>query len=112
MPRPTSKADLLVATDRERSQLEAVLAPLAPARMELPGVVGEWSVKDVLAHLAEWEQRALGWYRAGLRGDAPDLPAPGYEWSETPRLNRAIFERHRDRPLDEAVARWRRREGI
>ena len=107
MPRPTNKTDLLAAMDRERSQVETVLDPLAPARMVQPGVVGEWSVKDVLAHLAEWEQMALGWYRAGLRGEAPALPAPGFKWNELPRLNRAIFERHRDRPLDEVVAWWR-----
>ncbi len=71
------------------------------------GVVGEWSVKDVLAHLYEWERMALGWYRAGLRGDDPEVPAPGYKWNQTPQLNRAIFEKHRDRPLDEVIAAFR-----
>ena len=107
MPRPTSKHDLLEAIERERGKLDAVLETLTPERMVEPGVVGAWSVKDVLAHLGEWEQMALGWYRAGLRGEVPELPAPGYKWNETPRLNRAIFERHRDRPLDEVVAWFR-----
>ena len=107
MPRPTSKGELLAAMVRERTKLDAVLAPLTPAQTVAPGVVGEWSVKDVLAHLAEWERMALGWYRAGLRGEAPEVPAPGFKWNETPRLNRAIFETHRDRPLDEVVAWFR-----
>jgi hypothetical protein len=47
-----------------------------------PGIVGEWSAKDVLAHLTEWEQMVLGWYHAGLAGETPALPAPGFKWSE------------------------------
>lgn len=107
MPRPTSKHDLLEATLRERGKLDAVLATLTPEQMVEPGVVGEWSVKDVLAHLAEWERMALGWHSAGLRGGAPEVPAPGYKWNQTPQLNRAIFEKHRDRPLEEVVAWFR-----
>ncbi|MFN2323278.1 MAG: ClbS/DfsB family four-helix bundle protein [Trueperaceae bacterium] len=103
MPRPTSKRDLLAAIEHERAKLDAALDVVAPERMLEPGVVGEWSVKDVLAHLYEWEQMALGWYRAGLIGEVPELPAPGYTWRATPQLNRAIFEKHRDRPLDEVM---------
>lgn len=107
MPRPTSKDDLLEAIERERGKLDAILETVAPERMAEPGVVGEWSVKDVLAHLTEWEQMALHWYRTGLRGEVPEVPAPGFKWNQTPQLNRAIFEKHRDRPLDEVVAAFR-----
>jgi uncharacterized protein (TIGR03083 family) len=107
MPRPTSKKDLLAAIDRERGALEALLETVAPGHTVEPGVVGEWSVKDVLAHLVEWEQMVLGWYRAGLRGEVPELPAPGYKWNQTPRLNQAIYEKHRDRPLDEVTEQFR-----
>lgn len=31
------------------------------------------------------------------KGEHSHLPAPGYKWNETPRLNRAIWARHRDR---------------
>ena len=103
MPRPTSKADLLAAIDKEREVLEELLGTLTPEQMVVPGVVGEWSVKDVLAHLIEWEQMVLGWYRAGLRGEIPELPAPGYKWNQTPQLNQMIYEKHRDRPLDEVM---------
>ena len=62
MPRPTSKTDLLAAIDKERPALETLLATLTPAQMAEPGLVGDWSAKDVLAHLFEWEQMVLGWY--------------------------------------------------
>ena len=106
MPRPTSRMELLAAIDQERPALEAFLATLTSEQMVAPGVVGEWSVKDVLAHLVEWEQMVLGWYRAGLRGERPALPAPGYKWSETPALNQMIYEKHRNRPLVEIMAEF------
>ena len=101
MPRPTSKTDLLAAINQEREALETTLEALTHEQMVETGVVGEWSVKDVLAHLIEWEQMVLEWYRAGLRGENPELPAPGYKWNQTPQLNQLIYEKHRDRPLDE-----------
>ncbi|MEW6093196.1 MAG: ClbS/DfsB family four-helix bundle protein [Chloroflexota bacterium] len=103
MPRPTSKTDLLTAIDQERGALEAILEALTPEQMVEPGVVGEWSVKDVLAHLVEWEQMVLEWYRAGLRGDIPEMPAPGYKWNQTPQLNQMIYKKHHDRPLDKVM---------
>ena len=62
----------------------------------MPGVWGDdWTAKDLFAHLTEWEQMFLGWYRDGLAGRKPSLPAPGFRWNETPRLNRAIWRKHR-----------------
>jgi len=60
MPRPTNKTDLLAAIDQERGALETFLETLTPEQMVATRVVGEWSVKDVLAHLIEWEQMLLG----------------------------------------------------
>jgi uncharacterized protein (TIGR03083 family) len=97
---------LLAAIDQERGALNTFFGTLTPEQMAAPGVVGEWSVKDVLAHLIEWEQMVLGWYAAGLRGETPQLPAPGYNWGQTPQLNQVIYEKHRDRPLDEVLAQY------
>lgn len=60
-----------------------------------PEVWGDgWTICDLLAHLTEWEQMFLGWYQAGLNGGQPIMPAPGFKWNETPRLNRAIQSKH------------------
>ena len=107
MPRPTSKTDLLSAIENERGALDTYLETLSPEEMTTPGVVGEWSVKDVLAHLFEWEQMVLGWYRTGLRGEIPELPAPGYKWNQTPALNQMIYEKHRNRPLGDVLAHFK-----
>jgi len=106
MPRPTSKDDLLTAIEKERGALETLLETLSPEQMTEPGVVGEWSVKDVLAHLVEWEQMCLGWYEAGLRSEVPPLPAPGFKWNQTPQLNQQIYEKHRSQPLDDVLEQF------
>ena len=106
MPRPASKLDLLAAIEKEQGALEMLLETLTPEQMTEPGIVGEWSVKDVLAHLIEWEQMCLGWHAAGLRGETPQLPAPGFKWNQTPQLNQQIYEKHRERPLDEVLEQF------
>lgn len=100
MPKPTTKAQLLLEMEQERRALDELLAPLSAAQLEQPDVVGHWSVKDVLAHLHEWIAMFLDWYAAGLRGEKPAVPAVGYNWGQLPQLNHAIYERYHDQALD------------
>ena len=63
-----------------------------------------WVVgKDVLAHLSEWEQMCLDWYRLGVIGEKPPVPAEGYNWAQLPALNQHILEKHRQRTLEEIL---------
>ncbi len=103
MPRPTTKTAILSESRKEYAALEQLLATLLPEEMAQPGLVGEWSVKDVLAHLTEWTQMVLGWYAAGLRGETPALPAPGYKWNQLPALNQHIYEKYRDEALADVL---------
>jgi uncharacterized protein (TIGR03083 family) len=101
MPNPTTKDALLKDIRTERGALEEFLSALTPPQMVMPGAIAEWSVKDVLAHLAEWEQLLLVWYQAGLRGEIPPLPAPGYSWAQMDELNQKIYEKYRDNSLED-----------
>jgi len=100
MSRPTSKAELLEKAREGYEALQVEISKLAPATMVEPGTVGEWSVKDVLAHLLAWQQMAVGWYRAGKRGETPVTPSEKYNWQQIPALNQEIYETYRDHPLD------------
>ncbi|MBC8507130.1 MAG: ClbS/DfsB family four-helix bundle protein [Chloroflexi bacterium] len=101
MPRPHTKELLLSESQKEREKLEKFLATLTPDQMLQSGIVAEWSVKDVLAHLFEWEQMVLGWLATGQRGDTPNVPAEGYKWNQLPALNEEIRQKHLQRTLDE-----------
>lgn len=101
MPRPIDKVHLLAESQKEFESLDEFLSGLELDEATRPGTLGEWSVKDVLAHLYEWQQMFFRWYEAGLRGEKPAVPAEGYKWSQLPALNQKIFESYRDCPLHE-----------
>jgi len=94
------KQQLLAEIAGQRTALDECLA-LIPARLMTKAGVshGGWSVKDILAHLVEWQQMNLNWYAAGKRGEKPAMPAPGFTLRELPRLNQMIYRKHHRRPL-------------
>ena len=101
--------DLLSEIGRERSALDDALGLLSPSQMTRPGVTrGGWSVKDVLVHLTEWQEMCLGWYAAGVRGERPAMPAPGFTMRDLPRLNETIYRKHRRRPLSDVLCDYHR----
>lgn len=100
MPKPTNRHQLLDEAQKEYEALKKQVAAFTPEEMVRPDVIGVWSVKDILAHLLEWQRMFMGWYEAGLRGQKPATPAKGYNWSELPALNQDIYKRYKDAPLD------------
>ena len=102
------KQELLSEIRLERAALDEILGLLTPRQMTQAGVTrGGWSVKDILAHLAEWQQMNLEWHEAGLRGEKPAMPAPGFTWRELPRLNETIYLKHRRRSLQAVLDDYR-----
>jgi hypothetical protein len=102
MGRRLRKKELLAEIMLERGALDDTLALLTKRQMTRSGVTrGGWSVKDILAHLLEWQQMNLDWYEAGLRGERPAIPAPGMTMRELPRLNETIYRKHHRRSLQE-----------
>ncbi len=105
MPPVETKAQLVAKLNESRQVLEKMIARVPREMMDKPGVVGEWSAKDVLAHVAHWQELHLGWWAAVQRGEVPELPAPGLTFSpaDVDKLNHQIFLAHRDQPLEEVL---------
>lgn len=101
MPRPTSKTQLLEQSRKNYDLLQAEIAKISPENRIISGIVGEWSVKDVLGHLYHWQQMVLSWYRAGKAGKTPKTPHENYNWGEIPALNQYIYEMYQNIPLNE-----------
>ncbi len=96
MPRPVSKEQLLTAMKKEHGKLVDQLATLSTEiTNQTSETIENWAVKDVLSHVTAWEQMVVCWYHAGLRGEVPQLPAPGFNWRQIPALNQQIYEAHR-----------------
>ena len=54
-----TKGEVLAAIDRERDAWETLLVEVGEARMLEPGAMGEWTFKDLTAHITGWRARAL-----------------------------------------------------
>ncbi len=91
----------------QRRRLEANLAQISPADMLIPGVCGDWTVKDIIAHIMEWEAMFFPWYEASLRGETPEIPGPGLTWKDLRVVNQRIYQKHCERSLEDILADFR-----
>jgi hypothetical protein len=102
-----SKQELIQSIENEHEALVELVGSIPRKRYGEEGVWGDgWSIKDLLAHLTEWEQMFLHWYREGREGGRPVLPAPGFKWNQTPELNREIWRKHRRKSIQKVFAEF------
>ncbi|MBL8891752.1 MAG: ClbS/DfsB family four-helix bundle protein [Planctomycetaceae bacterium] len=110
MPKPASRSELLTASNEAFQTLEALLAALTESQLaaEFPFPHRDRNVRDVLAHLYEWQQMFFAWYKVGMSGNQPLMPAPGFTWRETPELNQQIWQQYQSLALAEIRAKLKR----
>jgi hypothetical protein len=53
------RQQLLKQLDKRWIEFKESYAGLSDSQMTLPGVTGNWSVKDIIAHVTWWEEEAL-----------------------------------------------------
>ena len=63
-----NKTRLLETLRSKRAAWDAVLAEIPAAQMAEPGVAGEWSVKDIIAHVTYHERWFADRLHESLRG--------------------------------------------
>jgi hypothetical protein len=111
-----NKSELLKSLQIERSSWESLLGQIGEEHLTTSGVVGEWSIKDVIAHIMSYEQFILDRLRETLRnevyvpGDTAEaltayLDKHGYPDFGSPLLdddepNAWVIQRYRPEPLD------------
>ena len=107
MPRPTSKDELLQACDDSYPKLIEVVGRFSQAELrgEFPFEHRDRNVRDVVAHLYEWHRLMLGWYKSGMAGNKPEMPAKGYTWQTTRDLNAALWKKHQKTTLNTILNR-------
>ena len=104
MSEQMSKKQILELIQSERAAFEVTLAQLSQAQMTRPGPDSDWSGKDILAHLAAWQQKMIQWLQESLRGETPDRPAPGMAWDDLDALNEQLYLENKDKSLAEVLA--------
>ncbi len=104
MEEQMSKEKLIEEIQIERLRLEKTLEKITAQRMITPGVMDDWTVKDLLAHITVWEQRMVRWLEQTLRDEVPEMLPPGMTWDDLDRWNEQTYQKHRHRDLDEVLA--------
>ena len=98
-----SRARLLERLEQRWNDLLESYAGLSEADMAVPGVVGRWSVKDLVAHVSAWEEESLKHVPAILAGRRP--PRYSVTYGGIDAFNAQAAERVRDLPLAEVLRR-------
>lgn len=97
-----TKTRLLETLYARRAEWESLLAEVPVDRMAEPGVAGEWSVKDIIAHLTFHERWLADRLHENLRGEV-------YVPSADDRLdfdeaNDRVFQQNRHRSVEDVLA--------
>ena len=96
------KSKLLTALKTERAKLEKCLAAIGFSRMNIAGISGFYSTKDILAHLEAYDRALVVWLKESRAGrvyvdhilDQPDLDA----------RNAIVYETNKDRSAADIVS--------
>jgi hypothetical protein len=109
---PEAKAELLERMRSGRAAWDGLLAQVPAVVVTQPVLEGGWSVKDLIAHVAAYEQWTAVQIRAANEGRVPtsmeldgvaEIPAELAGW-DADRQNASLYARYRDMPLDGVTA--------
>jgi uncharacterized protein (TIGR03083 family) len=98
------KQQLLGKIDKAWLALKDSWAGLDDTQLTQPGVTGDWSVKDILAHVTTWEEEALKHLPHILEGQRP--PRYSVLYGGIDAFNALKTEENRQRSLAEVLARF------
>jgi uncharacterized protein (TIGR03083 family) len=79
----------------------ALIDPLDAGQLQQAGVIGDWSVKDLVAHFIAHEQFALAELSAARRGEQYQP-----EFGDTDTLNAEAVARYAVQPVAAVLAAW------
>jgi hypothetical protein len=109
MPRPTNKKDLLELSELNMAKLLDFINALPKEYREMEYKNNELNdrdrtISDVICHLHEWHVMMESWYKVGMSGKKPAIPAEDVTWKTLPVLNHRIYEQYKGTKLDKAIA--------
>jgi len=106
-----TKAALLERIERERRLWDDLVAEIGENRMLQPGATGDWSFKDVVAHLNGWRIATLA--RLAAARDHSDPAAPPWpadldedDEGDVDKINDWIYRANRDRLLGAVLGEY------
>ena len=98
----TDKAQILARMAESRRALQAALDRAGPEVIQRPGSWGEWSLKDLLAHIVYWQTVAIDRLGKFADGRADEIARLSGD-DEMNQVNENVYQSNRDRPLAEMM---------
>ena len=89
------KSELLNWLQEEYQQWEAFLDQIGEARMDQGGVNGDWSMKDIVAHLTGWNRWLVARLHAAQRSEPEPPPLWPAHLQTEDEINAWIYESNR-----------------
>jgi len=104
MAERSTPAEIQAIITKEKANWQRVVDQVGQDRMEEPGVMGEWTFKDLAAHLTGWRDQTI----RQIEAEADGLPEPAPQWpdnlTEDDDVNDWIYQQNRDRPLEDVLS--------
>ncbi|NTU54331.1 MAG: ClbS/DfsB family four-helix bundle protein [Chlorobiaceae bacterium] len=106
MPLPTNKNELLDSLQAAYSKLveEAAGGPLELERN--PELEGGISPCDLIAYQIGWGHLLLSWDDLETRGEAVEMPAPGFRWNQLGLLASSFYREQQEQSLQQLLAQF------
>ena len=82
MVEPITKSEFLAQVSRSRAHWDELVGQVAPEEMQLAGFCGEWSVKEVMAHILWHEREMIALLETRRFGGSPYWELPTDERNE------------------------------
>jgi len=96
-----NKQELLLRLQAGYDRFRQMIAHLTPAQLQTVGVIGTWSIKDVIAHFIAHEQFALRELAAARRVERYDNP-----FEDTDEMNGAAVAQNAGAPVEQVLLAW------
>ena len=99
---PQTRAEAVATLREGQAQLDALVNELSAADMTTAATIGggEWSAKDLIAHLQAWERFALDALAQWRKGERPEIEDTFADPERVHQLNASVFEERRRRPIE------------
>lgn len=96
MAKATNKEELLTQIEESYAKMISLIHSLSEEQQQadFPFPTMNRNIRDLLAHVYEWQLMLEDWYAVGMTGEKPAIPAAGYTWKTTPELNRLIQKKY------------------
>ena len=97
-----TKDEILEALELSHEDFYEVLEGLSEEQMTEPAVIGNWSVKDIIAHLSLWEAELVKTMWQLQQGQKPNTALVTDQ--DIDELNETWYQENKDRPLERVMA--------